>query len=62
MNSLDKVKACNKKHRENLGITNDLGYFCSFLHAYNFARDREVDSLFYKDYKINLKGDYKCLE
>ena len=41
---MKRCKACNNLHKENLGITNDSGFFCSFLHAFNAARGREPES------------------
>ena len=31
-------RACGKSHNKRLGISNDLGFFCSFIHAINYER------------------------
>ena len=42
-----KCKACGKEHKENLGISNSFGFFCSFIHALNFDRGRSPEARFY---------------
>ena len=35
---------CGKSHYSNFGINNHYGYFCCFIHAFNYARGICVDA------------------
>ena len=44
---MKRCRSCRKLHKERWGITNSAGFFCSFLHAFNFARGRTPDAWAY---------------
>jgi len=47
---LQECEACERLHEVRLGITNAYGFFCSFLHAFNYHRNGPLEGRWYTVY------------